>query len=115
MLQRIRGVLLTQYIGAIVIAMLLVNAVGGVIGGIVSNVAMYLEMRKQAARISSLGDLFRNERVASGVSWDSVLLQLLSVVLNLLVAWALLRWLFLHSDLRPSTDADDFGSEPNVQ
>lgn len=90
-MHRIRELLLTQYIGAIVIGLVLSQAITSLVTAILVPVAFYLAER--SAFHSALG--FSSPQ---SFNWDRFVLNLITVVLYLLVSYLLLRWLYLADE-----------------
>jgi hypothetical protein len=84
-MQRIREVLLNEYIGAITIGFILAQAVAGIISAVVQPIAFYWTSRQK----SSIFD-------RAAFPWDHLILSLVSAALYFLAAYLLLRWLYFQ-------------------
>ena len=92
-MHRIRELLLTQYIGAIVIGLVLSQAIISFVTAVLVPAAWYLAER--SAPRSVLG--FSSPQP---FNWDRFLLNLIAVALYVLVAYSLLRWLYQRGEDR---------------
>lgn len=86
-MRKIREILLNEYIGAIAIGFLLVQAAGGIINLLITPVAFYWNSRNQSQSI------FGGDEQTFG--WHTLLLPATSVILHFLIAFLLLYWLYL--------------------
>ncbi len=107
MIQRIREVLLTQYIGAIVAALLTVQGIIGIISIPVQYLSIYLSQRHRPT-----GGLFGAEPVPP-ITWDYLLPLLVSIVLHLTIAYLIVRWLFLSPATAAGTNRQNGMEEPD--
>ena len=87
-MRRIRELLLTQYIGAIVIGLLIESAVNNFVSAVVLPIVLYIE---------SLGSMVGRLETEHFLFWGRLIGSLLSVALEALVAYLLLRWLYLRA------------------
>lgn len=83
-MQIIRRILLTEYIGAILIALLVVDAINAFIGAIAQQVAYHSYMH----RYRPMTELLIAER------WNTTLTTAVKIVLYLTSAYLLARWLY---------------------
>jgi|SRR5690242_12190229 len=88
---RIRELLLTQYIGAIVIGLLISQAITNLVSTILVPAGWYLESRGAARSVLGFSS-------PQPFNWDRFLLNVIGVGLYLLIAYLLLRWLYLTED-----------------
>lgn len=86
-MQRIREILLNEYIGAIAIGLLLAQSAGNAIGLILRPISFYLE------RSNRPRGLFGGAETT--FPWGSMVAPGINLILYLLVAFALLYWLYL--------------------
>ncbi len=84
-MKKLREVLLTQYIGAITIGFVLAQTVTGVISGLVQTSFNYYFTRQSSNSV--LGS-------ATPFPWKNLLFWLATAILELLVAFILIRWLY---------------------
>jgi hypothetical protein len=99
-MQKIREILLYEYIGAIAIGFMLAQAAGYVITGLIQLLTFYFESRNSA--LTGFGP-------TRHFSWEvSVLPSLVGAFLLLLVAYLLLRWLYFAKE--PTTPAEEASS-----
>jgi len=96
LMKRIREILLNEYIGAITIGLLLAQALGGVISTILQPMITYLENRSRPASIFAPAPSIFN--------WPSLIINIISIILHLLVAFLLFTWLYGRS-VPPSVPA----------
>lgn len=89
--RRIRELLLTQYIGAIVIGLLIESAINNFVSAVVLPIVLYIE---------SLGSMPGRLETEHFLFWGRLIGSLLSVVLQAFVAYLLLRWLYLRAPYR---------------
>jgi hypothetical protein len=103
-MQKIREILLNEYIGAIAIGLLLVQAAGSAINVIVRIVRFYLEKNIRSDSVFSGAE--------SAFPWISVAGLAINLVLYLLIIYLLLYWLYLRQ-APPELPVDDMkeGSE----
>ena len=92
MIQRIKQVLLTQYIGAIIVAFLAVQ-------GIAVLITIPVQILANVAMSRQRGVLYRG----IAYDWGNAAPPLVSAALHLLIAYLLLWWLFLR---KPKTSGD---------
>ncbi|HUM05366.1 MAG TPA: hypothetical protein VLT90_07885 [Terriglobales bacterium] len=104
MLGKLREVLLTQYIGAFLIALLVWQGAIDIISQIIRSGYWAFYTR----RASVYGDYSRQQ-----YRWDNLAITIVSVALYLLVAYGLARW--LYPQLAPKTTDEPeapFGDAP---
>jgi len=97
-MERIREILLTQYIGAIVIAMLLTEALGGVVSVLVEPVIWY----QQASRLRSA-----MEPGLKPFPWSDLLPLGIRILLYAFVAYLLLSWLYRNERTSPADEEEN--------
>ena len=86
MFSKLREVLLTQYIGSILVALLVWRAAVEVITQVVRAGYWFVNRRHgQSALEESYGTLF---------PWENLILSAVTIALHLLAAYALARWLY---------------------
>ena len=83
-MKRLREILLTQYIGAITIGFILAQAAIGFVSEITQTVAGYWVLQSQR---SALGP-------STSFPWANFLTSMVSIALNLVVGFLLIRWLY---------------------
>ena len=83
-MRRLRAILLTDYIGAILIALLATQAIIVFFTALVQQISYYTHF----AEHSLTGPAFRSSH------WEPVLTSLVRIVLYLLTAYLLVRWLY---------------------
>jgi hypothetical protein len=84
LMRRLRAILLTDYIGAILIALLATQAIIVFFTALVQQISYYTHF----AEHSLTGPAFRSSH------WEPVLTSLVRIVLYLLTAYLLVRWLY---------------------
>lgn len=84
MVRKLREVLLAQYIGAMVVALLVCQAVISFVHGIIRTVSLYIEQSRNQS-------VFGSNAV---VNWMIVIQTLVSICFYLLVSYSLARWLY---------------------
>jgi hypothetical protein len=95
-MKKLREVLLTQYIGAIAIGFMLAQTVTGVISGIVQTGVTYFSASHESSSVLGGPPVF---------PWKTLIFWLVTVILDLLVAFLLIKWLYF------SDEADQNSSE----
>jgi divalent metal cation (Fe/Co/Zn/Cd) transporter len=90
-MRRLREVLLNEYIGAVTIGVLLAQSAASLIGNAVQRVAVYLQARSRPTGMFGGHTEF---------DWRGLVLSFISVILELLVAYLLLYWLYLKPEKR---------------
>ena len=107
MLTKIREILLTQYIGSILIALLIWQA-------LLEFITMALRSVFWSYNHRNTGSLLENS--SSRFPWDNIVFTGVTISLYLCTAYALARWLFpeffLTTPADPIDEPDDNGSEP---
>jgi H+/Cl- antiporter ClcA len=93
-MKRIREILLTQYIGAIAIGMMIAQALVGFVSLLVQPVIWYQQTRSSRSVLES----------ASPLPWSNLLPLALTVVLYVAVSYALLIWLYPAEKNAPDSD-----------
>lgn len=96
MLERIKQILLTQYIGAIIVAFIGVQGILGVLGVFMQPVFWMLTGQRRTSVFVA------PERPA--FDWNVLLASTVNAALHLLVAYLLFRWLYMQE--RPAESAD---------
>jgi len=86
LMKKVREILLNEYIGAITIGLLLAQALGGVISTILQPMITYLENRSRPSSIFAPAPSIFN--------WPSLIINIISIILHLLVAFLLFMWLY---------------------
>jgi hypothetical protein len=84
LMRRLRAILLTDYIGAILIALLATQAIIVFLTALVQQISYYTHF----AEHSLTGPAFRSSH------WEPVLTSLVRIALYLLTAYLLVRWLY---------------------
>lgn len=96
-MKRIREILRNEYIGAIAIGFLLFQVFGTLVSTIMQPIITYVENRSRPQSIFAPPHSIFN--------WPQIILSGVSIALNLLVAWLLLRWLYPRKGLEPAPAA----------
>ena len=91
---RIREILLTQYIGAIVVGFITAQGLIGLVALVTIPLRWYLEFRNRTS--SSVLYHATNQQIS--FPWDSVLAASVNILLYLLVAYWLARWLYPQAE-----------------
>jgi hypothetical protein len=99
-MKRIREIFLTQYIGAIVIGMLVVQAAVGTISLVIQPVIWYTQSRDSRSVMSGLGPF----------PWLKMLPTAITVALYVIVCYMLLGWLYRTEERM--RDDDDSANSP---
>jgi hypothetical protein len=86
-MQKIREILLNEYIGAITIGLVLAQAAGIAISVIMRPISFYLERSNRPRSIFGATD--------TTFPWGSLVAPTINLVLSILVAFVLLYWLYL--------------------
>ncbi len=93
MLSTIKRILLTQYIGAIVTGFIAAQGILGIVHAIILPLQWRLVMRDRRWPSSfGMGDAPRT------FDWNETLVALVNAALNLLLAYLLVRWLYMERD-----------------
>src|ERR1035438_7282584 len=92
MVEKFREILLTRYIGSILIALLCWQALIVVIEKVVQIVLWFINDQRAHTAFQSPHSLF---------PWDNLILSGVSVTLYLLTAYSLARWLYPQEALPP--------------
>jgi hypothetical protein len=102
-MQRIREILLTEHIGAITIGFILAQAITGFVSTFVQSGAVYWVSRNTTASVFAGRQAF---------SRSSLVIPLIAVALYFLVAYFLMRWLYLQpkTQVTPATDESEDNS-----
>jgi predicted Kef-type K+ transport protein len=102
-MRRIREIFLTQYIGAIVIGMLVVQAIAGVISLLMQPLIWYTQARESRSIMQSVLPLF---------PWSQLLPPVITVALYVVVSYLLFAWLYQTEEKTlATTDAE----KPEIQ
>ena len=96
-MRKIREVLVNEYIGAIAIGFLLAQALAATVSTIVQSLAFYMENRNRGVMGGGRG----------AFDWSALLLPAVSVILDLLVAFLLLFWLYWGSDAKTAPEPEE--------
>jgi hypothetical protein len=96
-MNRIREILLAEYIGALAIGLILAQAVMNLIATVVNNVMIYWEIEKSGSVLTG-GQSF---------SWRGPITSLIDVALYLLAAFLMIRWLYLPKANETGTPVED--------
>jgi len=88
---KIRELLLTQYIGAIVIGLVISQAITSFVMAILVPATFYLAERSAPRSVFGFSE-------PQPFNWDRLVLNLIGVALYLAVAYLLLRWLYLRGE-----------------
>jgi hypothetical protein len=95
LLNRIREILLTDYIGAITIAFLVTDGVFSLIGGIAMVASNYIRSYRSVL-----------EEARGGLNWEILVRPALTLILSLGTAFLLAKWLY--------PDRQDVTAEPSA-
>jgi large-conductance mechanosensitive channel len=96
-MNRIREILLAEYIGAVAIGLILAQAVMTFITTLVNNVVVYWEIQKSGSVLTG----------NQSFSWKGPITSLVDVGLYLFVAFLMIRWLYLRKNSEEESLADD--------
>ena len=102
-MNKIRDVLLTQYIGAITIGLVFAQAVFGFVNAFVQVGATYIAI--QQARKSVF------ERVPT-FSWHNFIISIVTVSLYVLICFLLIRWLYSETESETDHPTANSSEEP---
>ena len=108
-MRKLRQILLTEYIGAIIIGFLLAQALAATISTIVQTISFYMEGR---TRSSVFGG-------RAGFEFGALVPPAISVLLEVLVAFVLIYWLYWSGDTSASDvdqkEAEQKEADPKVK
>lgn len=93
MVQRVREILLTQYIGAIVIALVAAHCVQTLVLLMVSIIWQLVCMWRTPSGVFG-------ESQSAGFNWLAAIHGLVEFLLNAAVVWALMRWLYFRHEAK---------------
>jgi hypothetical protein len=93
LMRRIREILLTQYVGAIVVGFIAAQGLLGFVALVTTPLRWYLEFRNR----QSSSVLYQGTAQQVPFPWDSLLSLSVSILLYLLIAYSLARWLYPRS------------------
>lgn len=96
-MKRVREILRNEYIGVIAIGFLLFQACATLVTTIMQPIITYMENRARPQSIFAPPHSIFN--------WPQIILSLISMILDLLVAWLLLFWLYLKKRPEPAVAA----------
>jgi hypothetical protein len=102
-MNRIRDILLTDYIGAITIAFLVGDGVFAIIMALIRTGSAYVYFSRR-------GSVF--DSPASHVQWETLISALLTFTLSLAAALLLARWMYPNVFNGPSIDTDPAEQPP---
>jgi hypothetical protein len=85
-MNRLRDILLTQYIGAITIGMVLAQAVFGFVNAFVQVGATYLALRQARSVMGQVPEF----------SWHNFITSMVTVFLYAMICLGLIRWLYVE-------------------
>ena len=102
-MRRIREIFLTQYIGAIVIGMLVVQAIAGFISLLMQPVIWYTQVRESRSIMQSALPAF---------PWSKLLPSAITIVLYVVVSYLLFAWLYQTEE---RVLASGKGEKPGIQ
>ena len=103
-MRKLRQILLTEYIGAIIIGFLLAQALAATISTIVQSISFYLEGRSRSS-------VFGGPR---GFEFGALLPPAISVVLEVLTAFLLIYWLYWSGDRPVETHVEAAAQHPKA-
>lgn len=104
-MRKLRQILLTEYIGAIIIGFLLAQALAATISTIVQTVSFYLEGR---SRSSVFGG-------RAGFEVGALVPPAISVILEVLTAFLLIYWLYWSGDGHAETHVEAEAAHPETK
>jgi hypothetical protein len=104
-MRKLRQILLTEYIGAIIICFLMDQALAATISTIVQSISFYLEGRSRSS-------VFGGPR---GFEFGALLPPAISVILEVLTAFLLIYWLYWSGDPRPETQVVTEADPPETK
>jgi hypothetical protein len=87
-MRKLRQILLTEYIGAIIIGFLLAQALAATISTIVQTISFYLEGRSRASVFGG----------RAGFEFGALVPPAVSVILEVVTAFLLIYWLYWSGD-----------------
>lgn len=96
-MQKIREILLTQYIGAVMIGLVLAQGVSALVNGITQSGAEYWVAQHTRSAFAN----------APEFSWRGLLISAIRVLLYLVISLALIRWLYGGSDNETHDSAEE--------
>jgi hypothetical protein len=106
MLARIKRILLTQYIGAIVTALIAAQGISGLISLLVFPLSWHLMIRRGEPG----SQVWHMPGTPQAYDWSQTIVSLVSVTLHFLVVYILMRWLYFEEEPSPKTAKDLAGS-----
>jgi hypothetical protein len=95
-MRKLRQILLTEYIGAIIIGFLLAQALAATISTVVQTISFYLEGRSRSSVFGGRG----------GFEFGALVPPAISVILEVVTAFVLIYWLYWSGDTRAEADAE---------
>jgi ABC-type Mn2+/Zn2+ transport system permease subunit len=104
-MRKLRQILLTEYIGAIIIGFLLAQALAATISTIVQTMSFYLEGR---SRSSVFGG-------RAGFEFGALVPPAVSVILEVLTAFILIYWLYWSGDDHAEAKVETEAAHPETK
>lgn len=108
-MRRVREILLTQYIGAIVVGFIAAQGLLGLVALVTTPLRWYLEFHNR----ESVSVLFHATPQQVPFPWDSLLSLSVNVVLYLLIAYLLAHWLYPRA-ASPGEPTDVAGADHDL-
>jgi len=96
-MKRVREILRNEYIGAIAIGFLLFQVFGTLVSTIMQPIIAYMENRARPQSIFAPPHSIFN--------WPQIIVSIISIILDLLIVWLLLFWLYLKKTPEPAAAA----------
>ena len=104
-MRKVRQILLTEYIGAIIIGFLLAQALAATISTIVQSISFYLEGRSRSS-------VFGGPR---GFEFGALVPPAISVILEVLTAFILIYWLYWSGDDHAEAKVETEAAHPETK
>jgi len=98
-MKKLREILLTQYIGAITIGLVLAQSIFGFVNAFVQAGATYIALRQARSVMARV----------PGFSWQNFITSMVTVFLYAVICFLLIRW--LYSD--PAVEAKEDSASPS--
>ncbi len=99
MLSKLREILLTQYIGAILIALLISQAASQLVAAVVRTGFWFYDYRRSESVLARPS--------TAPFRWHDLILESVRIALHLLTAYGIARWLYSVPSPTPQADVDD--------
>ena len=96
-MKRLRDILLTQYIGAITIGLILAQAINGFVNAFIQAAATYLAMQQARSVLTQPPEF----------SWRNFITSMVTVFLYSVICFALIRWLYSEGASETNEGSDN--------